>query len=104
MRIFSSIATSKLKEQVEKYQSRNLPKKIVFALFRQNIKNYNPYLATLEQLEEEKLSYFEKEHIRNLCFLGLAKLFLKNKKYSNTPTYNRVNVLIRTYMREKMCE
>jgi hypothetical protein len=35
--------------------------------------------------------------------LGLAKSYLKNKKYYKEPTYSRVNVLIRTYMREKMC-
>lgn len=34
----------------------------------------------------------------------MAKAFLKTKKYSQGPRYSRVNVLIRTYMRDKMCE
>ena len=39
-----------------------------------------------------------------MCHIGAAKEFLKTKKYSEGPKYNRVNVQIRPYMREKMHE
>ena len=42
--------------------------------------------------------------IRNLCYIGIAKNYIKSKKYSAAPNYTPVNVLIRTYMRDKMCK
>jgi hypothetical protein len=42
--------------------------------------------------------------VSKLCHIGAAKEFLKAKKYSEGPTYSRVNVQIRPYMREKMYE
>jgi hypothetical protein len=72
---------------------------LINTLYRQNIKNYNPYTATLEVLQDEvDISVYQKEKITNLCYMGLAKNFLKTKKYANGPAYSRVNVLIRTYM------
>jgi hypothetical protein len=47
---------------------------------------------------------FEKERISNLCHIGIAKNFIKTKKYSLAPKYVTVNVLIRNYMRDKMWE
>lgn len=74
-------------------------------LYRQNIRNYNPYIATLELLEQESsLSSFDKEKISNLCHIGIAKNFIKTKKYSQSPKYASVNLLIRNYMRDKMWE
>lgn len=40
--------------------------------------------------------------MRNLCYVGIAKNYIKAKKYSSAPHYTAVNVLIRTYMRDKM--
>jgi hypothetical protein len=36
--------------------------------------------------------------------MGIAKTYLKNKKFGNAPKYSKVNILIRTYMFEKMKE
>lgn len=85
-------------------QSCNFPNILIDTLYRQNIKNYNPYIETLDQLEEEAVSLPLRERIEHLCYLGIAKAYLKTKKYAIGPTYSRVNVLIRTYMREMMCE
>ncbi len=82
-----------------------MPDNIVNTLYRQNIKNYNAFIATLQALEEEEgMSTIEKERISKLCHIGAAKEFLKTKKYSEGPKYSRVNVQIRPYMRDKMHE
>lgn len=42
------------------------------------------------------------ERIKKLCYIGVAKNYFKSQKYSETPKYRRVNILIRTYMYENM--
>ena len=85
------------------YLPHGTPTAIVDALYRQNIKNYNPYTTALQVLEtENELTGWEKEKVRRLCHIGVAKEYLKNKVHSQVPSYSPVNVLIRTYMRDKM--
>ena len=39
-----------------------------------------------------------------MCYIGIAKTYIKSKKYSAAPNYTPVNVLIRAYMRDQMCK
>jgi hypothetical protein len=49
-----------------------------------------------------KISKEKIEKIKKLCYIGLAKNYLKSQKYTSSPNYRRVNILIRTYMYENM--
>jgi hypothetical protein len=103
--VIQSISLSSSPQQEQHTQKLRIPCSLVNTLYRQNIRNYNPYIATLELLEQERtLSSFQKEKVSNLCHIGIAKNFIKTKKYSMAPRYAPVNLLIRNYMRDKMWE
>lgn len=44
----------------------------------------------------------DKNKIRKLCYIGIARNYFQGKKYVQLPKYSRVGVLIRTYMLDVM--
>lgn len=104
----SDLCLDKVKqEKGEKIKKSKFPKEIINILYRQGIKHYNPYLSALnilERYEGSEMSYIQKEYIKKLCFIGIAKKFVRNKKFSQTPEYSRTGVLIRTYMNNIISE
>lgn len=59
-------------------------------------------MTTLSELDELRISDDEKDRIRKLCFIGIARNYFQMKKYFTLPQYSRVGILIRTYMVEVM--
>lgn len=45
-----------------------------------------------------KMDANEKEKIKRLCYIGIARDYFQKKKYFMLPNYSRVGILIRAYM------
>ena len=98
--LFSSIKYVDLKSK----QAYRIPKSILNILYCYKIKNYNPYLEALKELSQlkENISFEEENNIKRLCYIGIVRQFLINKKSSYSPPLSKVGILIRNYMLKPM--
>ena len=98
--LFSSLKYVDLKTN----PSYRIPKCILNILYSYKIKNYNPYIEALKELSEirGRISFEEENYIKRLCYIGIVRQFLINKKYSYSPPLSKVGILIRNYMLKPM--